>query len=389
VIVFEEKWLEGLRKKYPVVSQYTAPFIAKLAFDPVLLNQRNKIEEWFKPLPDNAKPDICQRLRSEVSQQHFGAYYEILLYQFLRSLGYSADLHPELNGFQPDLLIMAENLNNPIIVEVATIFDDPHWQKEERKFNLILDELSKINHYFLVNVVVESEFIPENVDYARLNEFVIRWLDSFDTEKTRELHETEYKVNALHLNLTMFPLRMRRKSSIIGAHSLPVRWIESIQLKRVLQKKINKYKIAKKLNWPFLIAVSLTDAPLDRDDIVDELFGKMTFNICRDQKGHVVNTKWKLSSNGLITPKPGLGGKARNTRLSAVIDIKSKWLERAKRSTLAKRAYSFSIIHNPYASAPLNIKFLKGYPQFMPVAEDDKSISMTWIDNDSQLTFSC
>ena len=154
MIVFEEKWLEGLRKKYPVISRYTAPFIAKLAFDPVLLDQRNKIEEWFKSLPDNVKPDICQRLRSEVSQQHFGAYYEILLYQFLRSLGYSADLHPELNGFQPDLLIMAEDLSNPIIVEVATIFDDPHWQKEERKFNLILDELSKINHYFLINVVI-------------------------------------------------------------------------------------------------------------------------------------------------------------------------------------------------------------------------------------------
>lgn len=114
----------------------------------------------------------------------------------------------------------------------------------------------------------------------------------------------------------------------------------------------------------------------------------MTFNIYRDQKGHVVNTKCKLSTNGLITPKPGLGGKARNTRLSAVIDIKSKWLEQDQ-SALAKRAYSFSVIHNPYASAPLNIKFLKGYPQFMPVAEHDKSISMTWIDNDSQLTFNC
>ena len=115
----------------------------------------------------------------------------------------------------------------------------------------------------------------------------------------------------------------------------------------------------------------------------------MTFNIYRDQEGHVVNTKWKLSSNGLITPKHGLGGKARNTRLSAVIDIKSKWLERTTRGALAKRAYSFSIIHNPYASAQLNIKFLKGYPQFAPVAEDDKSISMTWIDNDSELTFNC
>ena len=130
--VFEESWVENLEQRYHSASKYTTPFIVRLALDPVLSNERAKIDEWFQTLPEDVKPDILGRLRDKSSHQHFGAY--------------SVTLHPKLKEGEPDLLVTGKNLEKPIIIEIATVFDTPDWEKEEQKFDLILEQLDKIEH---------------------------------------------------------------------------------------------------------------------------------------------------------------------------------------------------------------------------------------------------
>lgn len=387
--VFARDWVKKLQRSYLYATKYTTPFIAKLALDPALLSERNKIEKWFKTLPENVRPDIQHRLRSENSHQHFGAYYELVLYQFFKTIGYFVDIHPRLDGGEPDLLITGNNLEKAIVIEVATVFDDPVWQKEEQKLNQILEQLAKIEHYFLVHVSVESQHVPESVDYRGLKQFVTQWLDSFDPETTHEFHEIQYQAAELNLKLTLIPLKAPRKIPIIGGHMLPARFIGGKQLRRVLQQKINKYKSVKKLESPFVIAVSLAGAPLDEENIIDELFGKQQLTITRTQNGQVVEEKWGRSFSGLLTPKPGLGGKVQNTRLSAVVNIKSRWLRHVRQSRRVRREHSVSVIRNPYAAVPLGSEFLRGYPQFLRSSEDDRSITLHWVDRDSAMSFDC
>ncbi len=45
--VFEEEWLKDLSQRYDYKLKYTSPFIAKLAFDPMLKPERDIIELWF------------------------------------------------------------------------------------------------------------------------------------------------------------------------------------------------------------------------------------------------------------------------------------------------------------------------------------------------------
>ncbi|MFH1639198.1 MAG: hypothetical protein ABIB93_02645, partial [Chloroflexota bacterium] len=131
--IFEEDWLKSLEKKYALTSERIKPFIANLALDPVLSEERNRLENWFQGIPEKAKPDIFCKLRSKDSHQHFGAYYEIVMYYFLRSLGYDVDMHPAVSGKEPDFIITGDGLDKPVVVEVATVFDDPEWQKKERR----------------------------------------------------------------------------------------------------------------------------------------------------------------------------------------------------------------------------------------------------------------
>ncbi len=384
--VFEQNWVEDLARKYHYASKYTTPFIARLAVDPVLSRERNKVEEWFQTLPEDVKPDILGRLRSETSRQHFSAYYELALYEFFKSKGYSVSIHPKLEEGEPDLLVAGKALDKPIIVEVATVFDDPEWEKEQRKLDLILEQLNEIEHYFFVMVLVESEHIPEGVDYKRWKQFVTQWLDSFDPKISDESQETEYQADGLKLKLIMIPRKPVERKPIVGSHMLPARFIGSIQLRRALGKKIKKYKGVKELGLPFIIALSLVDTPHDEEAIVQELFGKMQLTIKRKLNGEVVEKSGRDFS-GLVTPKPGLGGKAQNTRLSAVLEVKSKWLPPKEEDEGETRECFFRLIHNPFASIPLGHEIFEDYPQLVPVAEDEEQIFLRWIGEKSGEAF--
>lgn len=387
--VFEKNWVKVLEKRYHSASKYTTPFIARLALDPVVESERNKIEEWFKTLPEQVKPDILGRLRKKSSHQHFSAYYELVLYQFFKRIGYSVDIHPKLKEGEPDLLVTGKNLEKPIIIEIATVFDTPDWEKEEQKFDLILEQLDKIEHYFFIMVSVYSERIPERVDYKKLKQFVSGWLDSFDPKVTHTTQETKYKADGLTLGLILLPKKTLEKTPIVGSHMLPARFISGKQIRSMLKKKINKYKSIKELGMPFIIALSLVDAPVDEGNIIQELFGKEQAIIKWKLGGEAVPTELRIDFSGLLTPKPRLGGKAQNTRLSAILNIKSKWLEREDENEQASRVHFFRVIHNPWASNPLDHEFFSGYPQYNKISEDQTGMSLGWIDEGAKKPFDC
>ena len=387
--VFEASWVKVLEKRYHSASKYTTPFIARLALDPVVESERNKIEEWFQTLPEQVKPDILGRLRKKSSHQHFSAYYELVLYQFFKRIGYSVDIHPKLKEGEPDLLVTGKNLEKPIIIEIATVFDTPDWEKEEQKFDLILEQLDKIEHYFFIMVSVYSERIPEMVDYKKLKQFVSGWLDSFDPKVTHTTQETKYKADGLTLGLILLPKKTLEKAPIVGSHMLPARFISGKQIRSMLKKKINKYKSIKELGMPFIIALSLVDAPVDEGNIIQELFGKEQAIIKWKLGGEAVPAELRIDFSGLLTPKPWLGGKAQNTRLSAILNIKSKWLEREDENEQASRVHFFRVIHNPWASNPLSPEIFKGYPQYNKISEDQTGMSLGWTDEGAKKPFDC
>ena len=385
--VFEESWVQGLEQRYRSVSKYTTPFIFKLALDPVLSREKAKIEEWFQSLPDNVKPDILGRLRSISSNQHFSAYYELVFYQFFKSMGYSVAIHPKLTEGEPDLLVTGKNLDKPVIIEVATVFDDPYWKEEERKFNLILERLDKIEHYFLVLIAVESEHIPEKVNYKRLNRFVKAQLDSLYSKAPQSSHEIEYQEDGLELRLTAFP--NLEKGPIVASYGLPARSIGAAQLRSMIIKKINKYKSVKKRGLSFVIALNITNMPAGEHGLLRELFGKTKITIKRSKSGESAGAEVGIDFSGLLTPKPGLGGRAQNTRLSTVLNVESRWLEREEENKPARRVHFFRVIHNPWASSPLDREVFKGYPQFVKISENLKGVSLDWVGEEAEEPFDC
>jgi len=376
--VFKEEWLKDLSQQYNYRNRYTAPFIAKLAFDPILSPERDIVEVWFDRLPEEAKPDILSRLRSTNSHYHFGAYFELVLYAYLKDLGFCVSFHPKIAEGEPDLLVSGKNLIKPIVIEVATVFDEPQQEKEEQKFNIILEKLDSIEHYYSVIISNESEQIPDDVNYDKLRYFIESQLSSLYSRAISNPQEFEYKEGGLKLKLTALP--NLDKSSIIFGYGGQARFIGTDQLRRAIKKKITKYKSVKELGLSFIVALNLANVPAGEAGLLNVLFGDRVVRIKRNRKGEPINVEEGRNFKGLFTPKPGLGGKAQNTRLSAVLNIVSKWPERNMNEPV-KRVHNIRIIHNPGASNPLDIDVFKGLPQFTLLSEDDAGITLGWIDD--------
>ncbi len=381
--VFGGEWIKELRTKYESESKYSRPFIVPLALESRFSLERLKIEKWFDALPEDSKSDMLKRLRSETSQQHFGAYYELVMGQFFKNLGYLVDVHPCIRGSNPDLLIKSNILDKPIVVEVATVFDDPDWQKEEKNLRLIIKELSGIKHYFLLGLNVESTPIPEKVNYDSLGKFIMSWFDSFDPSVTNTAQETKCEIDGLKLSLSLFPKKpkfRKEKGSIIGSYGLPARFIGNDQLRNALKKKCNKYAFVKEEGYPYIVSLSLYSVYADNEDIVDILFGKTQVVIKRDKTGRTTAEYGQRGADGLCKPN-------RNTRLSGVIAIKTSGMLDSKNKE--RRTHQMAFMRNPHAYIHLSDDFLSGYMQFKKTIDNGKSVIYDWVDKQSGLFFDC
>lgn len=407
--VFSKDWVRDLKAKYQSESKYLRPFIVGLAIDPRFSLERANIEKWFRASPEDSKLDVLKRLRSPDSQQHFPAYYELVTGQFFKKLGYLVDMYPRIGKSNPDLLIKGKNLDNPIVVEVATVFDDPDWQMEERKLHSIIKELSQIEHYFFLGLTVNSSPIPETVNYDSLKQFTISWFNNFDPNVTEMIQETKCEIDGLKLSLRLIPKKpkfRKRKRPIIGSYGLPARFVGHEQLKNALKKKIGKYPFVKKEGYPYVVALSLYSTFSDNEDIIDVLFGKTQYVMERDKTGKVIAEYSQRGPHGLCKHN-------RNTRLSGVITVKTmntncvetltnhRLMVRLRLSKLwlwvsvwipdfmnrEGRIHKLSLIRNPHASVPLKDDFFSGYPQFKQTMENGESVTYSWVDEQSRLLF--
>jgi hypothetical protein len=375
-----------------------------LSVESYFSQERKKIEKWFQDLPETVKSDMMARLQSENKQQHFGVYYELVTRDFFKKLGYSVEIHPRFGKEEPDLLISGMGLQKPIVIEVATVFDDPEWQKEDQKLSKLLSNLENIQHFYFLGIVVNSVPIPNNIDYNSLVQFVSDWFDRFDPRITEDIQEEKYVKDGLNLTLTLMPKKKsarKKKSPIIGSFSLPARWIGHQQLRNALKNKIKKYKFVKERRFPYLIAISLFETHSNNNNVVDQILGKNVLTIYRNAKGDVVKQQQHRDSSGICKHN-------QNTRLSGVITVKPKrimyesdnWIMRhfitSKMGHLIQqrfpdifekyiRDHHFSLIHNPYCAITLNDNFMNGYPQFKKTEESVNSFTYSWVDTQTDL----
>ncbi|MCK4222442.1 MAG: hypothetical protein KAX25_06165 [Dehalococcoidia bacterium] len=386
--VFTEGLVQKLGAKYGSCSKYAQPVVAKLVLDPHLAYERQAIERHFRFLPDRAKLDVGGRLRSENPAQHFGAYYELVLNAHFRAFGYSIDFHATMPEGQPDFLLTREDMDSPIIVEVATVFDNADVRARELRMDSILDALSTVEHHFLLDIQDESPTAADDFDRKALRRFISQWMDTFDPYTMQGYPTTSYHDGSLQLGLTLYPKKAQERGPIIASWTLGVQAVDIGLVRDAIERKIKKYKSAKEMKLPLVVAIASGGAFRDVDSLMMVMFGNLAVTVTQGPSGEPLAARAHRTNTGLVTPKPGLGGVARNTRLSGVIHVRSKWVTPdGADAQYAERGHQFTFVQNPFAAVPTHSHFMGSHPRLAVTSRSEDHFTLGWVNRENEYLF--
>jgi hypothetical protein len=362
--LFDKQRVDNLKKRYEG-KKYSKPTIVSLATDPRLENERQRLEESFKIIPEEKRADIQGRFfgKSKKGNGLLSAYNELVIDRLLRVNRLDHDWEPKVDEGRPDFFVKA---STNFYLEVASVFETGEVAKEHKKIRLLLDELNKIKHHFFLRIqCLHPRHIPDNINYENIKEFVKQWMDSIDPAKLSEsgmMVVKKYDKDGLKLKLTLIPKKSLEKGPIIGGWTPSLVWVTAEHAIRAIKEKADKYNF----NVPYVVALSLEDIFLDLEDIIHALFGKKYVGFDRDKIGFDIGQ----DNDGLFTQKHGIEREIKHKRVSAILVIRRKSLDVV--------LHNFIIIHNPYANNPLPHDIFSNYSQLIAVEQNDTNIIMKW-----------
>lgn len=358
-LVFDQNWIAEFSERYARRPRYQQPALYRLATHSAWADERQKIERSVSLLPPDAQQRVITSLRNP--DQFFTTLNELRVGDWLRNIGYSPEYERPLEKQTPDWYVPAGKVSPEFLVEVATILPPKVVQDEQRLWQELRDRLEDIEHYFHLWIGTGNTAALKGRNLKPIIRFVREWLDQFDPSTTHHLQKTTYRDGNLEIEFQLLPRKSTNRKSVATAGPIFSQMVNIELLRGTVSKKINKYKKAKDLKIPLLVAIAPTfDSGFDEDTLMDVLFGRE----------HIVLATGELNRDrtGLVMPK-NQGGQpvVFNTRLSAVI-----WIDSSDQSKV-------KIVHNPYARTPVPIHAFPGVPNFSVLEQDKRRRELGWI----------
>ena len=119
----------------------------------VSIRARELCTAWFDTYPTNEQPDLGARFTDNDPGQHLGAYFELVLYELLRRLGFTVTVHPSVPGInaRPDFL--AESGRHRFYLEATVSQASSGEIPNNAILNQIYEWIDELdNPYFFVSV---------------------------------------------------------------------------------------------------------------------------------------------------------------------------------------------------------------------------------------------
>ena len=358
-LVFDPDWITELKGQYAHRPRFQQPALYHFATHPKWESKRQVIENSVAALSSTVQHRVIKCLRNP--DQFFTTRNELFVGDWLRSLGYDPEYERALGTQTPDWYVSVDKISSEFLVEVASILAPKVIQDEQRLWQELRDRLDSIEHFFYLWIGTINTSTLKGKKMKPIVRFVQNWLDQFDPTTTHDVHDIMYRDTDLEIEFKLVPRQIIDRKTIATSGPVFSQWVDINLLKGTISKKINKYKKAKDLHIPLVIAIVPTfDSGFSIETLMDVLFGREqvvipTGDINRDRSG-MLTLKSQHDQLAVF-----------NTRLSAII-----WVEDADQS-------NFKVIHNPYACNPVQVQAFPGVPNLSVVEQDDYWGKLGWV----------
>lgn len=331
-------------------SQYA--FFDRVA-GPVWDRIRQLIENWVADYSIDDQAEVIARLQSGKDDITFtAAYWELLLYQGLKRLGFEVTCHPELVGTtkRPDFLAVGDHCS--FYLEAKILGDDHVDLVRDQRRSKIYHELNARVHSdeFFVQVQFDRES-AQPIPIRRLADATQAWLNGLDPAKVRKEVAAvgplgtapfvwEDQRSGWAVAVVPIPKTSSRSGDrIVGLTGLgDATYIDDrTPIRKALEEKAHRY--GNEFDKPFVVGLGILRPFADDMDMMDSLFGDSIYIF--DPLTNVGGPTRR--PNGLWTGPEG----PRCQRLSAVLvsGFVAPWLAAKTELRLWK---------NPWATLPVH-----------------------------------
>lgn len=319
----------------------------------------NILNSWYNDLLPEGNKDLFERLRDFKDSNNFiGAFWELVIFRYLRETGHKVFYSVNVNGKTPDFYWPDHDL----IGDVVAISDTHHDHASRSHIDTLITKINKEDLSFDLNI---SEFWFSKHKNPRFRP-ILAWLRKLEKMRNEELYEEaqEYQEDGAKIEVLIRPRTSGDIVKSVGMFSL-----DSDQLKKVIKQRIRQ-KIEKyRRSLVVFVGEGLGFWTPDRDTMNMILYGDWLVHFSRDPGQQATGPD--TTANGIFYNRMKPGGRPANTELSAV--ILAKRLQANDRLGISMNAF-----HNPEAVRPLPHSFFKRISQFLITSDRGTECTLGW-----------
>jgi len=265
-MLFDSVEMRSIRQKFENVALLNTPEVIKLDRLQELRGEREYLEFLIQTTPENIQRKWLGDFISTNNGQHLGAWFEMMLYGWLRSIG-EVDIEPKVEGDLPDFSLYIEQ--QKIYIEAKAILE-PNKEKEERELALGLPSLlAEIDRKYFISVLVDR--LNNNFSDADFLIQTINWLDNKPEHKF--VYQDEYG-NRLVLSASSNP-HLQKVKAVVGG----MFYANPSPLQEPIRNKAKQHKKLRQAGLPYVIALYLESFVYSAEEVVIALFGNQQFTI--------------------------------------------------------------------------------------------------------------
>lgn len=350
--------MSKLLSKYAAAPDHAVPEVVYLARSPKMEADREYLEHLLNsaPLTSSKRNDWVNRLVKEDYEDYKPAWFEIMLYGWLKGLG-EVEVEPDLEGNSPDFVLHING--QQIVLEAYTLLEyqeERLWGRRTAELMSVLQDIKKP-----VLIGVDEYEMAGPLQTERLKQEVSGWLEASPTSTFSFRDDNGNNITLRVATGTSFT-----NVTVFGPGRSAMVSIEP--LKAPLRKKAGQHKAIRKAGYPYVIALLPEPWQLTEESVAEAWLGKTQYHwsASNPEQGELV-----------ANPHSGLhvfGGEVRHTTVSGTLTFRP--IRNVKDNHNDLQAW---YIENPYAKVPLDPALFPVVSSYVVQERAEDSLKMAWL----------
>lgn len=355
-MLFDSARIDKLRTKYSGMSRFFVPELIKLDSYPWLCSERKYLESLIESVDEKIQKKWKGDFISKRNNQHLGAWFEIMLYGWLKEIG-EVEIEPNFEGEIPDFCLKLGNEN--IFIEARAIIKSDEDRKKDALHNELRSTLEEIKKKY--HIRIKKHILKDRLDTRKFIAYVNEWLDT-NPDPDQEFSYVYDNDNQIYLQATLD----ETLECVCVYSTVEIGGLDPEKFKAPIKKKASQHKKLRASDNPYLIAVFLEELKFRPDIITRTWFGNTLVKM----------NKTNLEVKDITTDQKGLHyfkEEIQHTSISGTLVFKSYY-----DNTKGKRELKAWYIQNPFAKVNIDSSIFPVEDRYLVKAESDSRYTLGW-----------